>query len=88
MKKDEVLQKFKEKPVHEKLLQLKRGGSVIGEEVDEENRLWYVIEKEGQITLERANGKLVENIVPHRAGGTIFVPIKRIFEEKEKKPTP
>ncbi len=81
----EKLEKYKDKRNQEAQLRLKDGGIVVGYEVDEENRLWYAIEKEGAVTLERANRQDVVELLRRDKGSTINVPIKRRVESEEEK---
>ena len=75
MNKTVILNKYKNINGSKKLLGLKDGGVVIGTEVDEENKLYYIIEKNGKLLLKRAKGQKVSEIVWHRDSIKVTVPI-------------
>ena len=75
MNKTVILNKYKNINGRKKLLGLKDGGVVIGTEVDEENKLYYIIEKNGKLLLKRAKGQKVSEIVWHRDSIKVTVPI-------------
>jgi hypothetical protein len=57
-----ILGKFKDKKNQRQQLQLVSGEFVVGTEADEENRLWYVIDRGGKLVLEPAKGQQVRQI--------------------------
>lgn len=77
MDRKKILDKFKNKAIRKPQLQLKDGSVVVGSEVDSENKLWYVIEKNGVISVDRAKGKKIAAILAKDPGGSIFVPVKK-----------
>lgn len=57
-----TLAKFKEKKNQRQQLQLVSGEFVVGTEADEQNRLWYVIDRAGTLVLEPAKGQKIRQI--------------------------
>ncbi len=59
----EVIKKYKGKPHHKSLLKLSDGNTVIGEEVDEDNKLFYVFRVADDIVVERANKYRISSVL-------------------------
>lgn len=72
-----ILNKFKNLKEKRKLLSLKNNGIVIGTEVDEENKLYYVIERNGELFLERAKNQKISEIVWRQDSTKVTIPFKK-----------
>lgn len=83
MDKQKILGRFKDKKAHIPQIALVDGGIVVGTEADEENKLWYVIERQGTLGLERANTVKVRQVIKRREHGSITVPMKKSSKKDE-----
>lgn len=73
MDKNKIIEKYKKLKDKEKLLITKSGETVIGNEVDENNQLWYVLEKDGNITVEKAENKRISQILWKNVGTKVTI---------------
>lgn len=65
MNKQKILEKYKKRKTHIPRWLLKNGSVVIAEEVDEENRLHYVIKRGDEFKIEYAGEhRPIANLVP------------------------
>jgi hypothetical protein len=64
MNKPDIINRYHRQPKHTARWKLRDGAVVIGEEIDELNRLQYVIKRGNEITVELAEGIIpVENLI-------------------------
>lgn len=75
MNKTALLKKHEKRK--EPKMRLSDNSVVIASEVDEENKLWYVIERKGIRTLERAKGHVVTEVIEKRKGIALTIPVSR-----------
>ncbi len=81
MNNKKILEKYNKVKNKVKQMELANDSHVVGTEVDEDNKLWYVIQKGSELTLERANRKKIKHLPPVSGKKSITVKGKKIVED-------
>lgn len=71
--KTKIINKFKKLKHIEAMLKLEDEGVVVGTEIDENNRLHYVIQKGTDFFVEKAEGQHVKEMIFKNDTSTVFV---------------
>lgn len=76
MDKKKAINKFRLVKNQRQLIQLE-DGVVVGTEADEENRLWYVVKRDGGLVVERAKGQKIRQVFDQRTSGKVTISLKK-----------
>lgn len=82
--KEKLVKEFSKKNNKKSLIILDNEAVVTGTYVDEYNKLWYYIEQDGELKLERAKGQQIKQVFKNKSVGSIEISKNALKEAEDR----